>query len=246
MRSVKTKTAGDGTASMSDAPDPSETLDRTELVGRLVEAEVLTERADGQLVARPEFERVHDTYRRKHRNTDDEAFRDAIADAFWIDPEEAAARIEETGVTRAELAAYEALRAFLDDDPETVELASMAAIVVGANPPSPVPDALTELDDETYEPYLDAHPDVVVFAWKRDCPPCEAMKEELGDILDALPDDHAVAGVDGGLSAGFRAEFDLTVAPSVLCFRGGDPVETAEGRQRPDDVAALVERVYGA
>lgn len=230
---------------MSHAPDPDR-FDRSELVGRLVEAEVLRERADGQLVVRPEFERTHETFRRKHRGTDDEAFRDAVADTFRLDPEEATARIEETGITRTELAAFEALRAFLDDDPEPVELAAMAAIVVGANPPSPVPDALTELDDETYEPYLDAHPNAVVFAWKRNCAPCDAMKAELDAVLAALPDGHDVAGVDGGRSAGFRATYELTAAPSVLCFRDGELVETADGRQRPDDVAALAARVYDA
>ena len=231
---------------MDDAPDPGQPdlPDRTELVGYLVEAEVLRERADGQLVVRPEFQRTHEVCRDVHLDTDDETFRDAIADAFWLEREEAAARIEETGVTRAELAAFEALRSFLDEKPETVELASMAAIVVGANPPSPVPADLTELDDETYEPYLDAHPDAVILVWKRDCTPCDAMKSDLDAILDVL-DGRDVAGIDGELSAGFREEFSLTAAPSVLYFRDGEVVETADGRQRPEDVAAAVDRVYG-
>lgn len=233
---------------MSDGSDPERDLptDPNALVDHLVEAEVLRERADGQLVVRPEFQRAFGPYLDDLLDADDEAFRDAVADAFWLDAAEAEARIEEFGVTREELAAFKALRVFLDEKPEVVELATMAAIVADANPPSPVPDALTELDDETYEPYLDAHPDAVVFAWKRKCAPCEVMKEELDDILAVLPEGHDAAGVDGDLSAGFRARYELTAAPSVLCFRDGDLVETAEGRQRPDDVAALVDRVYGS
>ena len=226
-------------------PEPSVPDDPNALIDRLVEAEALRERADGKLVARPEFQRAYDTYRDVYLDADDEEFRDGVADAFWLDPEEAQARIEEFGVTREELAAFLGLRSFLDEEPDPVDLATMASIVVDANPPSPVPEALTELDDETYEPYLDAHPDAVILAWKRNCPPCDVMKSELDEGLSVLPEGHDVAGVDGGLSAGFREEFGLTAAPSVLCFRGGELVETADGRQRPDEVAALVERVYG-
>lgn len=231
---------------MSDAPDPELTPDDPRaLVDHLVELKVLRERADGQLRRRPEFQRAYRTYCDVYLDADDEEFRDGVADAFWLDPEEAEARIEEFGATREELAAFLALRSFLDDDPDQVELATMANLVVGAHPPSPVPDVLTELDDETYEPYLDAHPDAVVFAWKRNCAPCEVMKEELDDVLAAVPDGLDVAGIDGELSAGFRAEYELTAAPSVLCFRGGELAETADGRQRPEEVAALVDRVYG-
>lgn len=232
---------------MSDDPDPAAPApaDPTELADRLVAAEVLRERTDDRLAVRSEFQRTYAVYRDVYLDADDEEFRDGIADAFWLEPDEAAARIEEFGVTREELAAFLALRSFLDEEPETVDLATMASLVVDANPPSPVPESLTELDDETYEPYLDAHPDAVVFAWKRNCSPCEVMKEEFDEVLAALPEGHDVAGVDGGLSADFRSTFGLTAAPSVLCFRDGELVETAEGRQRPDDVAVLAERVYG-
>jgi thioredoxin-like negative regulator of GroEL len=81
--------------------------------------------------------------------------------------------------------------------------------------------------------------------WKNGCAPCEAMKEDFGAILEALPDAVAAAGVDGGTVSAFRREFEVDAAPAVLLFRDGDLVQSDTGRQ---SVAAMEERfaaVYG-
>lgn len=231
---------------MSDEPAPdAPAVDPEALLDRLVDEGVVDERADGELSTTEEFESSHAVYRDTYLDLDDDAFRASVADAFELDEEEAAAGIEELGVTRAELAAYLALGSFLEDPPGPAERATMAAMVVELDPPSPVPSGQTELDDGSYEAFLADHPDAVVFVWRRDCAPCERMKDELDDLLAALPAGHAVAGIDGGTEDGFRRAYEVTAAPTTLCFRDGDVVAREDGRVTVDGFADLVERAYG-
>ncbi|WP_313692777.1 thioredoxin family protein [Halorarum halobium] len=225
------------------ATDPD--VDPDALLDRLIAADVVDEADDGELTATTEFESAHAVYRDSYLELGDEEFRRSVADVFDIDGAEAADRIEELGVTRAELAAYLTLQSFLEEPPGAVELATMAAMVVEVAPPSPVPDGQRELEDEDYEAFLAEHERAVVFVWKRDCVPCERMKDDLDELLAELPEDHAVAGVDGGAVGAFRREFEITAAPTTLRFADGELVARAEGRLRADGFADLLERAFG-
>lgn len=228
---------------MSGAP-PAD-VEPEALLDRLVDAGVVDESADGELTATRPFESVHAVYRDTYLEVDDERFRGTVAEVFDIDEAEAATRIEELGVTRAELSAYLALGSFLEESPSPVELATMAAIVVEVAPPSPVPDGQRELEDDDYEPFLASHPDAVVFVWRRDCAPCDRMKGDLDALLDRLPANGAVAGIDGGSADAFREAFEVDSAPTTLVFRDGDLAARESGRLRPVEFADLLERADG-
>jgi thiol-disulfide isomerase/thioredoxin len=220
-------------------PDPEALLDR------LFAAGVLAETADGTLTTTPEFEETRSVYHDTYADVSEEEFRATLVELFDLDPEEAAAEIEEQGVTREELVAFLSLRSFLADPPDELTLAMLARMTTRAAPASPVPTALRELDDDDYRTFLDEHPDAFLTVWKNGCAPCEAMKEDFGAILEALPDAVAAAGVDGGTVSAFRREFEVDAAPAVLLFRDGDLVQSDTGRQ---SVAAMEERfaaVYG-
>ncbi|QLG60540.1 thioredoxin family protein [Halorarum salinum] len=228
---------------MSDAP-PAD-VEPEALLDRLVDAGVVDEAPDGELTATRPFESVHAVYRDTYLEVDDERFRGTVAEVFDVDEAEAATRIEELGVTRAELAAYLALGSFLEESPPPVELATMAAIVVEVAPPSPVPVGQRELADDDYESFLADHPDAVLFVWRRDCAPCDRMKGDLDALLDRLPANGAVAGIDGGSADAFREAFAVDAAPTTLVFRDGDLAARESGRLRPGEFADLLARADG-
>jgi thiol-disulfide isomerase/thioredoxin len=216
---------------------------------RLVAADAVDEADDGTLTTTAAFEQVRRIYHDTYAHMDDEGVYDTVSDLFGLTREEAAEAIESDEVSVEELVAYLSARSYLEDrgehpDPET--LGVMARLLVEIGPGSPVPQGMTEIDDDSYEAFLAENPDAVVTVWKHHCDPCEAMKEEIDAVLAAVPEGVAVAGVDGEAVASFRADYDVTVAPSVLAFRGGELEGTLTGRQTPPAVAELFESVYDA
>ena len=211
----------------------------------LLECGVLEERGDGSIVVGDSFHAELEVYEDSYLDVSEEQFAATVGSVFGLDQADAAERIEATGMTRRELATFLALRAHLDDSERTRdELALMAGMVADVGPASPVPEGMTEVTDETFEAYIEEHGDVVAFVFQRHCVPCEAMKEELPELLSAVPDHVAVAGVDGDEAVEFRRANRVGVAPTTLLFEGGDLVVTLEGRKPVDDLVGAVESVY--
>lgn len=222
---------------MSDHLDPETALDR------LIDAGVVDEHPDGTLVTTGEFESARRVYRDSYADADDAAFRQTVAETFGVSAETAAERIDAGEITRDDLIAYLSLRALLDgvDDEQ---LAIMATLVTELSPESPVPDGVETLDDDTWAAFLDAHPDAVVTVWRHDCAPCQALKDDLDEILAALPERVAVAGVDGESVPDFRRTFGVDAAPAVCCFRDGDLDAVLTGRQSPSAYAEQFDDCY--
>ena len=213
----------------------------------LIEHGVLVERADGAIYGTADFQATREVYEDSYLDQPDDAFVESVASVFDLDRERAAERVEETGITREELATFLALRSHLDDPDRTRdELALMAAMVVGAEPASPVPDWLTELDDEGFEAYLDEHGDVVVIVLQRNCGPCDALKEDLLGIIDAAPDGVSFAGVDGDEMPKFRRAFEVSVAPTTLVFADGERLVSLEGRKSAETLVQAFDAAYGS
>jgi len=213
----------------------------------LVEHDVLVERADGAIYATADFQAAREVYEDSYLDQPDDAFVESVASVFDLDRDRAAERVEETGITREELATFLALRSHLDDPDRTRdEVALMAAMVVGAEPASPVPDWLTELDDEGFEAYLDEHGDVVVIVFQRNCSPCDALKEDLLGIIDAAPDVVSFAGIDGDEAPAFRRAFEVSVAPTTLIFAEGDRKVKIEGRKSAETLVETIEAAFGS
>ncbi|MFB6236680.1 MAG: thioredoxin domain-containing protein [Halopenitus sp.] len=211
---------------------------------RLLETDVVREHEDDTLTTNPAFEDTRRVYADTYGDCSEETFRSTIADIFGFSEDEAAAHIEETGVTRGELTAFLALRSFLDEEPATETLAVMSRVVMEVEPASVVPRTLRKIGEGEYEAFLEAHPDTIFTVWKQACEPCDAMKEDLDAILEIIPDDVAVAGVDGEAVPDFRREFDVTAAPSVVVVKDGEHELTESGRQSPMAISKLVEDYF--
>jgi len=236
--------------------DPS-TAAPEDALDALVDTGIVDERDDGTLVTTDDFEATRRVYRDSYADVDDEVFRRTVADAFGVSESTAAERIDAGDVAREELIAYLSLRSALDSAeprspdsrPQSADavgderLATMAALLAEISPGSPVPEALTELDDD-WSAFLDDNPDAVVTVWRHDCAPCEALKANLDAVLSALPDGVAVAGVDGEAVPEFRQEFDVDAAPAICAFRAGDLADVTTGRQSPETYTDRFAAVY--
>ena len=223
----------------------AQTPDADALLDTLVEAGVVVEHDDGTLETTPDYEETRGVYHDTYADVSESEFRDTLVEVFDLDPETADEEIAQQGVTRDELVAFLSLRSFLDDPPDTLRLAMLARLAATIGPASAVPQALREVDDEDYRSFLDEHPDALLTVWKTNCAPCDAMKGDLEEILDVVPEGVAVAGVDGGVVSAFRREFEVNAAPAVLCFRGGTLVESETGRKTADELADRFTAVYG-
>ncbi|MBC9985685.1 thioredoxin [Haloferax sp. AS1] len=210
----------------------------------LIAAGAVDEAPDGTLSTTAEFEKTLAVYHDIYGAVSTEEFHRTVSELFGVAPENVEARLDEFGVTRADVVAYLAAKSFLDAPVGQDLLLVMAGLLVEITPSSPVPDALDELDDDFFESYLAAHPDAVVLVWRRFCEPCDAMKADLDAILDRVPDGVAAAGVDGEAADEFCRRFDVDSAPTLLCVRDGELRERASGRQTPAEVAAVLDRVY--
>ncbi|WP_411968155.1 thioredoxin family protein [Haloferax sp. YSSS75] len=219
-------------------PDPETALET------LIAAEAVEEASDGTLSTTEEFEKTLAIYHDIYGAVSTAEFHNTVAELFGLDAETAEERIEEFEVGREDVVAYLAAQSYLDVPVEQDLLIVMAGLLVEITPSSPVPEQLTELDDDSYEAFLDENPDAVVTVWRRNCAPCDKMKAELDAILERVPDGVAIAGVDGEAVGDFCRAFDVDAAPSVLCFGDGDLKEHESGRRTPDEVSDIFGRVW--
>ncbi len=195
---------------------------------------------NGTVALTDDFEHRWSIYYDTYASVTSEAFVESVAETFRISRDEA----RNSDVTRAGFSYYLALRAHLDGEYTRAELGLMADMVAGVGPSSPVPDDVDVLTDETYRDFLTAHPDCIVSVWKRDCEPCEAIAAELSELRVGIPDDVAFAGIDGDDVVAFRREFEVTAAPSFLCFRDSECRETVTGAVATDALVESFREVY--
>lgn len=210
----------------------------------LVEGGVLSVDED-TVTTTSEFEDTRGIYHDSYMSVDNDVFHRAVADIFGFESmEKAAERAESQDVTREQLVAYLALDDHLDGSQTTEELARMAVVITELGPGTPVPDAVETLTDEEYKEFVSAHDRAIVTVWKHHCDPCEAMKEDLDDILDGIPDEVAVSGIDGESCVEFRREYGIDAAPALVLFEDGEFREGFTGRATPERVETACAGVY--
>ncbi len=198
-----------------------------------------------ELTTTDAFQKDLHVYYDTYLSVDDDEFHRSVAEAFDLpSPAVAAEHVERHGVTREELATYLALYARLEGYASDV-LAEMAALVVEVEPKSPVPATLDELDDESYDAFLEANERAIVTVWKRGCSPCEGMKEDLDEILARLPDDAAVGGLDGEQCPEFCRSQEVNSAPAVVFYEDGKRLDAVTGRTSPGPLADRAGELYG-
>ena len=219
--------------------------DPEQLFETMVESEVLAVDTDDVVTTTEEFEKVADLYHDIYTDLSEAEYHRSVAEAFGLEsPEAAQEAIEDLGVDREQFVAYLSLNSYLEGEFSPDELAQMAAVVVEVGPASPVPQAVEEIDDESYEAFLGEHSEAIITVWRRGCAPCEAMKEDLPEILKAVPEGVHVAGIDPVAPSAFRREFRVDVAPAVVLFRDGEEVERFTGRTDPETLADAFDDAY--
>jgi len=233
-----------------DDPTDAAAMDESTVdahIDALIEEGVLAhDESTDEITTTEDFEHRRHVYLDTYLDVDEAEFHESVAEAFGLGSADAAAeRVEDLGISRGEFATYLALSAHLDGY-GVDERSQMAGIVVEVGPESPVPEALDELDDATWAAFVADHDRAVVTVWKRRCDPCEAMKAEIDDVLAALPDDAAVAGLDGERCPEFCRENEVNAAPAVAVFEDGGLLAAETGRQRPEPLGERVAELYGA
>jgi len=203
----------------------------------LVERGVLRVYDDDTVSVTVDFENHRGIYVDTYGDAPESTFHETVADLFDLSPETAAARVEELGLTRWELATYLTVREYLDVDLPTDVTLELASMVATAGEPSPIPPDLEPVADESYEPFLAEHPDAVVFVLQLHCAPCERLKDDLPAVRAAAPEGVAFAGLDGDESTAFRKAFEVDTAPTAVVFADGEFREKRSGYAPPEAFA---------
>lgn len=222
-------------------------IDSERLVAALVDGGVLSITTDGTPATTAAYEDTRGIYHDSYASVPERDFHEAVADAFGFESvEQAATRIDTLGVTREEFIAFLALDSELDDTHSIATLARMAAVVIEFDPETPVPESVERLTDETHSAFVATHDRAIVTVWKRRCDPCEAMKSDLDEILERIPEGVAVGGIDGEAAPSFRRTYGIDAAPAMALFENGELLDAFTGRATPERAAAACETAYGS
>lgn len=209
----------------------------------LEEEGIITVHDDETVTLTIDFESTRGIYHDSYADVDEAEYHQAVSDVFGIDVETVPEQLEELDVTREQFIALLAVNSHVDGEYPLPERARIAMMVTDLAPPSPVPEPIEEIDDESYEAFLEEHDRAAVTVWKRFCTPCRRIKDELDETRAALPD--AVAGIDGESTPEFCGTFGVEAAPSVLLFEDGELVESLRGYQRLESIEDACTAVYG-
>lgn len=243
-------------------PGPDTDSEKSEaLFDLLVAQDVLAVEEGGGVRTTDAFDDTHAVYHDSYVGVSETEFHEAVAATFGLtDPDSAAELVEARDVERGEFICYLAVRSHLDGDrtadgltedesaddsagkPSADDLAAMAGMVSEVVPDSPVPGEVADVTDGL-ESFVRGRDRAVVSVWKRFCDPCEAVKDDLAAILDAIPDDVAVAGIDGEVATGFCETHAVESAPGFVLFRGGEEARTVTGSD-PEKVVETLRAVY--
>jgi thiol-disulfide isomerase/thioredoxin len=234
---------------MSDTPSNVPVADlRDDAEARLsflVGADVIDVDEDDAVTATEAFADTRAVYADTYQHVDDDTFAETIADLFGVTVDEARTRIRETDLTREDLVTYLSLQSHLDRDLPQDVVVLLTSMVSGVGFGSAVPESMPELGDDTYAEFVAEHGDAVVVVWSYPCNPCRSLKRDLPAFRDVLPERVAIGGVDGDSAGRLRQEFDVTSAPTLLFFAGGDLAESFEGYLPVEALSERVESVYG-
>lgn len=120
------------------------------------------------------------------------------------------------------VACYLALRDRTELDTE--ELLRLVPIVDQFNQPpartSGIPEGFLAVDCQRLVTLVELYRRTIVYAWREDCPPCDAMAEALNAV--EVPDSVARLAVYGpDCATVLREAFDATVAPTTLYTLNG-------------------------
>jgi hypothetical protein len=227
----------------TDATGTAELAEPEAALNRLIQLDIVVENDDGTLATTTEYEDIRRIYHDTYMDAPRDRIITTITDIFDVEESDAITRLEEDIVSRADIISYLAIDSYTDRALDPATHAMMVEVVKRIDPESPVPDAITELTDESYDSFITEHSDALVTVWKRRCDPCRAVKSDLDTMLEAIPSDVAVAGIDGENAPSFRRKSEVSTAPAFIQYKDGEQCSVKTGRQSPDAVANMFDDV---
>lgn len=197
----------------------------------LVEADVLVAADDGAFSLAPAFREAVAGYEAASRGV----LAGVLEDRFAADEVDSVLRVED----EAEDARFGARLCALADRLEDVpfEGAVTAGLLVDqfVDDPIPgegVPAGFVPVRGRRLGVVRATFPRAVVYVWRRDCEPCDAMRETLEDVRPRFPEDVARFAVYGPNAARYLHEaLDVQGGPATLFFADGDVQSRLYGAQ---------------
>lgn len=82
----------------------------------------------------------------------------------------------------------------------------------------------------------------VVYVWRGDCEPCDAMREAFDELFETLPDDLELFAVYGpDYAPALSDAFDVVGGPTTLFVREGRVESRLQGAHHPETVESEIE-----
>jgi len=98
------------------------------------------------------------------------------------------------------------------------------------------------VDDITFRSEVIGHPGpVLVEFFTQSCGPCRQLEPHLKRLADKLQGRIKVVKVDSERSPNVAAHYDVRMAPTLVIFRGGQPMATIQGAPPPSRLASFVQ-----
>ncbi|WP_248897795.1 TlpA family protein disulfide reductase [Haloplanus halobius] len=203
---------------MSSTNDTHDTKSTEATIDRLVERGVFEAPLGDEVRPTAAFDDAVERYRQTLTDADD---RRTVVASLTDDPETATA-LSAGQVTDPDfLARYLALR---ERDPDLSPARALAlAAVIGQTdkerpPAEGAPEAFLPVDGADLQRLVGLYDRCVVYAWREDCTPCDAVRGDFDDLFaDGPPDDLLPLAVYGpDCPRLLDREFDVTGAPTIL------------------------------
>jgi hypothetical protein len=212
--------------------------DPEELLDRLLDAGVLAE-SDDELELTDSFQSARADRKADLDDADEDdrdAAREDVAGALALDPEMLDFNL---------VAAARALEDVADfDAPTAARVALSLKRFEGPPPEHGSPEGFTPITGEEIPAFLDENPAALIYFWREDCPSCDNLRGDLEDLREAgdVPEEVALASVYGpGSPRYLGAEYDVTVAPTVLFCANGRVDARLVGVHQPSSYAREME-----
>jgi thioredoxin 1 len=102
------------------------------------------------------------------------------------------------------------------------------------------PKAVTETNFE--DEVLSAATPVLVDFWAEWCGPCRVIAPVLDQLADEIGSDATIRKVDVDENQALAARYGIRSIPTLMVFKGGEPVETLTGVQSQAALNAALQR----
>lgn len=193
-------------------------MDPEGMVSRLRERGVIEQAGAESFVLTDEFRSAVEEYEVELREVDGDV--DAIAEAVDV----ADQFVEQVQGNAALLARWQTLeeqgRFEREDVPQL--LVFLTHVEEFDEEVSSVPDPFTAVPGDWVAGLVNFHPRAIVYVWREDCEPCDAVREWFEDLFPEPPDDIALYAVYGpDWVETVKEHFDVVVGPTTLFIVDG-------------------------